>query len=247
MEEAIDLQKEFSEDKINKKSMKKSFFTTSNLFTAAIILVVAFLPILLDAPSSQENPSRMTDGSPKATPSPSFAAKISFIEGQVEIWSGKANSWIPIELDKIIGGDTQIRTGKKSNAIIKLDNSELRLNENSHIIFKKVEANNYNGDLTSDTKDEEKINLQASYQPGAGVILYWSSKEKSPNGFFVLRSLSPNPIYPDCEFIYLPSPTIRSYVWPTNGDVGKYYFKICASGKNRECQEYSNEKEKDIR
>jgi hypothetical protein len=101
--------------------------------------------------------------------------------------------------------------------------------------------------LISAAKDEKKIALQTSYQPGAGVVLYWSSKEKSLNGFFVLRSLSPNPLYPDCEFIYLPSPTIRSYVWPTNGDVGKYYFKICSSGENGECQEYSNEKENDIR
>jgi len=96
------------------------------------------------------------------------------------------------------------------------------------------------------TEPKEKITLHSSYQPGSGVTLYWALQGKAPYGFRILRSAIPNPTYPGSEFVYLPSPSIRSYIWPANGDIEKYYFKICLSGKNNDCPVYSNEKEEKI-
>ena len=382
MDEPIEQQNETSLTEIKKNMIGKSFFSKNNIFTAIIILIIALLPIFLDNSSDEKESSAPQNKEISPAPTTDFSAKISFTDGDVEIWSGKVNAWLDIIPGKIIGGDSQIRTGKQSRAIIEFtDKNIIRLDENSHIILKKlsdkkiesiqiigrayyktdgnffeiisgetkivadnsifffanqklenkqrkvmveviknlalvrlqkgnesiekevraeekliinlnepVERALFKTPLLRDilkkdnfylwnkledgedksspsnppeikiielpdsieknasevTEPKEKITLHSSYQPGSGVTLYWALQGKAPYGFRILRSAIPNPTYPGSEFVYLPSPSIRSYIWPANGDIEKYYFKICLSGKNNDCPVYSNEKEEKI-
>ena len=139
MEEPIDQQDEISQTKINKSVVGRNFFSKSNIFTAIIILIIALLPIFMDNPSGEKEQSASQNENVSPAPTTDFSAKISFTDGKVEIWSGKANAWLDILPGKIIGGDSQIRTGKQSRAIIEFtDKSIIRLDENSHIILKKL-------------------------------------------------------------------------------------------------------------
>jgi hypothetical protein len=70
-----------------------------------------------------------------------LAAHLSVADGQVEIWDGSA--WQPVDAGTTISGQSQLRTGENSKAVLEFDEgSALRLDENTHIILEEINNKN---------------------------------------------------------------------------------------------------------
>jgi hypothetical protein len=82
--------------------------------------------------------------------------------------------------------------------------------------------------------------LNATASGEGQVKLNWSLKNmESPNGFKVVVSEEPNPVYPGNDYHYLSDPAVRNDVW-TNLKAGhKYYFRVCEY-LGGSCGKYSN-------
>ena len=70
-----------------------------------------------------------------------LAAHLSVADGQVEVWNG--SDWQKIENGTTIAGQSQIRTGENSKAVLEFDEgSALRLDENTHVILEEINNKN---------------------------------------------------------------------------------------------------------
>ena len=70
-----------------------------------------------------------------------LAAHLSVADGQVEIWNG--SDWQSAEIGTTLAGQSQLRTGENSKAVLEFDEgSALRLDENTHIILEEVNNKN---------------------------------------------------------------------------------------------------------
>jgi hypothetical protein len=74
----------------------------------------------------------------------------------------------------------------------------------------------------------------------SGVSFSWTiSGIAAPNGFKLVKSTSPNPVYPGNDYQYLSNSGTRSYTWGLK-DGATYHFRICAyTGSG--CDNYSND------
>lgn len=107
-------------------------------------------------------------------------------------------------------------------------------------------------DSTDSTKDEEKpeeasdqsatITLSAKLVAGSIAQLYWKADGSDFNqGFKVVRSESPNPVYPGDDYHYFSQNWMRSDTWYSGFKAGHtYHFRVCEylGGK---CGAYSND------
>lgn len=70
-----------------------------------------------------------------------LAAHLSVADGQVELWNG--SEWKSAETGITLAGQSQIRTGEASKAVLEFDEgSALRLDENTHVILEKIDNKN---------------------------------------------------------------------------------------------------------
>ncbi len=70
-----------------------------------------------------------------------LAAHLSVADGEVEIWNG--SDWEAIAVGTTVAGQSQIRTGEASKAVLEFDEgSALRLDENTHVILEEVNNKN---------------------------------------------------------------------------------------------------------
>lgn len=85
------------------------------------------------------------------------------------------------------------------------------------------------------------IKLSGSYDSSLGkVLLNWSVTGMSaPNGYKVVQSTSPSPVYPGNEYHYLSDPATRSDKW-VDLSAGNHYFRVCEYTGGA-CGIYSNE------
>ncbi len=103
----------------------------------------------------------------------------------------------------------------------------------------------YSNDITvtapkveEETPDPVSISLSAE-AVSTGVNLSWSvsGDNSSSDGFKIVKSSDPNPVYPGNDYEYKNDNSLRSYTWGL--DAGTYNFRVCqyVSG---ECISYSN-------
>lgn len=70
-----------------------------------------------------------------------LAAHLSVADGQVEVWNG--SEWTPAETGITLAGQSQLRTGEASKAVLEFDEgSALRLDENTHVILEELSNKN---------------------------------------------------------------------------------------------------------
>lgn len=70
-----------------------------------------------------------------------LAAHLSVADGQVETWNG--SEWKPVAVGVTLAGQSQIRTGESSKAVLEFDEgSALRLDENTHVILEEINNKN---------------------------------------------------------------------------------------------------------
>ncbi|MEK7073239.1 MAG: FecR domain-containing protein [Patescibacteria group bacterium] len=63
------------------------------------------------------------------------------------------------------------------------------------------------------------------------------------NGFKLVTSLTPNPVYPGNTYQYLSDPVVRSYTWKGLQGGTILHFRVCAYNGNGACGVYSNDVE----
>ncbi len=73
-----------------------------------------------------------------------------------------------------------------------------------------------------------------------GVSLTWNvSGIDTSKGFKIVKSTSPNPVYPGNNYSYLSNGSTRSYTWNITDGV-TYHFRVCQYLSNGTCGVYSN-------
>lgn len=76
---------------------------------------------------------------------------------------------------------------------------------------------------------------------GTRAKLNWTiSGGKAPEGFKVVKSKQPNPVYPGDDYLYIKDPHDRSCVWKGFYKDKKYHFRVCVY-KDGKCVTYSND------
>ena len=89
----------------------------------------------------------------------------------------------------------------------------------------------YSNDVTV-TISNQADNINGSIYLNGSVIngvvsLNWSlTNMTSPNGFKVVKSTQPNPVYPGNDYHYLTDPLTRTNTWEGLG-AGTYHFRVC--------------------
>lgn len=63
------------------------------------------------------------------------------------------------------------------------------------------------------------------------------------NGFKLVTSLTPNPVYPGNTYQYFSDPVVRSYTWKGLQSSSILHFRVCAYNGNGACGVYSNDVE----
>ncbi len=102
-----------------------------------------------------------------------------------------------------------------------------------------------NVSVTIEKEDEEpedkdgSISLQGQTTDGS-VKLSWSTNNLGEfDGFKIVHSGSPNPVYPGDTYKYLSNSSASSYTW-SNLSKGTYHFRVCKY-KGGKCELYSND------
>jgi len=85
---------------------------------------------------------------------------------------------------------------------------------------------------------EGSISLAGSVSDSSVSLSWTTSNLDAPKGFKLVKSTSPNPVYPGNDYKYLSDPAVRSYTW-SGLSAGTYHFRVCQylGGK---CGIYSN-------
>jgi len=100
------------------------------------------------------------------------------------------------------------------------------------------------------SKQEEKKEDNDGYATAVGLSgkddgtrakLNWTiSGGKAPEGFKVVKSKQPNPVYPGDDYLYIKDPNDRSCVWKGFYKDKTYHFRVCVYKKGK-CVTYSND------
>ncbi len=78
-------------------------------------------------------------GSPPARGEPPVAGKLVFIQGQVAVRHGVNRPWEPASIGQTLDAGDEVRTGSASSAsILCVDESQIKLNENTVVILKSI-------------------------------------------------------------------------------------------------------------
>ncbi len=85
--------------------------------------------------------------------------------------------------------------------------------------------------------------ISSLYSPAEGKIsVSWVLNDASaPKGFKVVKSTSPNPVYPGNEYKYLSDSGSRSVLW-TGVSSGTYYVRVCIYSGEGKCLRYTENK-----
>lgn len=111
----------------------------------------------------------------------------------------------------------------------------------------------YKPEPTKKIVEEEKLNdgyataiSLSGKEDGVKARLYWEIHGgKAPEGFKVVKSKQPNPVYPGDDYLYIKDPDDRSCVWKGFYKEKTYHFRICVYKKGK-CVTYSNDVEIDF-
>ncbi|MFZ5365394.1 MAG: FecR domain-containing protein [Patescibacteria group bacterium] len=105
-------------------------------------------------------------------------------------------------------------------------------------------CNIYSNDITVTIKSSAPspagtISLSGSVSNNSVVLKWSTSNVDAPNGFKIVKSTSPNPVYPGDDYKYLSDSAARSVTWEGLA-AGTYHFRACQyiDGK---CGVYSND------